>query len=67
MILNYLRKNTDAGDTLEGIAKWWLEYERINSAMEEVTVALELLIKEGKVNRLLTGSDTYIYKICKNE
>lgn len=29
MILDYLRKNPNAADTLEGIAQWWLEQERI--------------------------------------
>ncbi len=65
MILNYLRKNPDAGDTLEGISKWWLEYERIDLAMEEVAVVLEKLIKEGKVKRQVINEDNPIYKICK--
>ncbi len=65
MILNYLRKNPDAGDTLEGISKWWLEYEKIDLAMEEVAVVLEKLIKEGKVKRQIINEDNPIYKICK--
>ncbi len=65
MILNYLRKNPDAGDTLEGISKWWLEYEKIDLAMEEVAVVLEKLIKEGKVKRQIINENNPIYKICK--
>ncbi len=65
MILDYLRKNPAAGDTLEGISKWWLEYERIDLAMEEVAVVLEKLIKEGKVKRQVINEDNPIYKICK--
>jgi hypothetical protein len=29
MILDYLRKNPDAGDNLEGITRFWLNSERI--------------------------------------
>ncbi len=64
-ILDYLRKNPDAGDTLEGISKWWLEYEKIDSAMDEVSLVLEKLIKEGKVKRRVINRDSPIYKACK--
>ncbi len=63
-IVDYLRKNPDAGDTLEGICRWWLEYEKIDTAMEEVAVVLEKLIKEGNVKRQVTSGDNLIYKSC---
>ncbi len=66
MILTYLRRNPDAGDTLEGISRWWLEYEKIDSTTEEVSVVLEKLIKEGKVKREVIKGDTPIYKICRS-
>ena len=28
-ILNYLKQNPDAGDTLEGITKWWFGWDRV--------------------------------------
>ncbi len=65
MILDYLRKNPNSGDTLEGISKWWLEYEKIDSAMDEVSLVLEKLIKEGKVKRRVINRDSPIYKACK--
>ena len=49
MILDYLRRNPEAGDTLEGIAKWWLETERIESSVEGVADALESLVEQGKI------------------
>lgn len=58
MILSYLKKNPDAGDTLEGISRWWLECEKIDSAMEEVAVVLESLLKEGKVKRQIIHGKT---------
>lgn len=60
MILNYLRRNPDAGDTLEDIAKWWLEMERIESSVDEVADVLESLVKQGMVNiRESKGSNIF--------
>jgi hypothetical protein len=47
MILDYIRANPGAGDTLEGIAKWWLETQRIESSVDEVADALESLVEQG--------------------
>ncbi len=65
MILNYLSRNHDAGDTLKGISRWWLNFERIDITVNEVSAVLETLIKEGKVKRQVTSGDSTIYKICK--
>ncbi len=64
-ILDYLRKNPDAGDTLEGIAKWWLEMERVNHGVEQVSIALESLIKEGIIERHKINGDNSTYRICR--
>lgn len=63
-ILDYLLKNPDAGGTLEDISKWWLELERVNQAVDEVAQALERLIKNGIVKRIVEGGSP-IYKINK--
>jgi hypothetical protein len=65
MILDYLRKNSDAGDTLEGITKWWLNLEKIDVTVDEVSGVLEKLIKEGKVKRQVTRGDNPIYILEK--
>ena len=49
MILDYLRKNPDAGDTLEGITRWWLNMERIDLSVKEVAQALESLMEQGVI------------------
>ncbi len=67
MILDYLRKNPEASDTLEGISRWWLEYEKIDSTTEEVAVALEKLIKQGKVKRQVIDGDNPVYLVGKKE
>lgn len=49
MILDYIRRNPGAGDTLEGIARWWLETERIESSLGQVADALEDLMQKGVI------------------
>lgn len=66
-VLSYLEKNPEAGDTLEGIATWWLEQQRIDQVVEEVAEALEYLIQKGVVRIHKTQSGTAIYKIKSNK
>ena len=63
MILDYLRRNTDAGDTLAGVARWWLEIERIESSVDEVAEALESLMRKGLIRKHKAGEGTVLYKI----
>ncbi len=44
MILDYLRKNPDASDTIERIDKWWLNSGGIGNSVDDVANALECLI-----------------------
>jgi hypothetical protein len=64
-IIDYLSKHPDAGDTLEGIAKWWLGLERIDESVEDVSKVIEDLIKSGLIKKEdLRGRKAY-YKISK--
>lgn len=65
MILDYLRKNTDTGDTLEGISKWWLELERVDHSVEKVANVLEILIARGLIKKDLLDRNTFVYKLMK--
>lgn len=65
MILNCLRKNPDAGDTLEGIMKWWLELKRIELSVDEVKDAIDNLIQKGIIRMHKTKGGTTFYKINK--
>lgn len=62
-ILDYLRKNPDAGDTLEGIACWWLGLQQIEISVNEVEDALNSLLKEGVIRTHRTRDGIAIYKI----
>lgn len=66
LILDYLQKNPGASDTLEGIASWWLEQQRIEQLVEEVAEALELLLKKGTVIAGKKSGGITTYKIKKN-
>lgn len=65
MILNYLRKNPDAGDTLRGIMSWWLGLERIEISGDEIANVLESLIKKGLIRKYKTKGSATFYKINK--
>ena len=65
IIVDYIRKHPDASDTLEGITRWWLHLEKIESSVNDVSFALESLIKEGVIERQVINGDNPIYKICE--
>lgn len=65
MILNYLQRNPDAGDTLEGIVKWWMGFERIESSIEDVVDVLEILIQKQEICTYDIVDGTTLYKVSK--
>jgi hypothetical protein len=46
-ILRYFVTHPSAKDTLEGIARWWLQRERIERTVDEVAESLRLLLMHG--------------------
>jgi len=66
-ILAYLKENPEAGDTLEGIAGWWLEQARIERIVDDVAAALDNLVKKGNLRACAGQSGSTIYKIEKGE
>jgi hypothetical protein len=48
-ILGYFLRCPDAKDTLEGVAGWWLERERVHHSVDEVAIALRFLVARGLV------------------
>jgi hypothetical protein len=53
-ILGYLERNPHAGDTLMGVARWWVPQQRIHTAVQKVQRALDQLVKLGLVSRRKT-------------
>ncbi len=66
MILDYLRKNPDAGDTLEGVSKWWLNFEKIDVTVDEISDVMETLSMEGIIEKQVLSGDAAIYKVCSD-
>ena len=64
-ILDYLSKNPDAGDTLEGIANWWLVSERVVQAVDEVAEILEVLLDKGLLIKTKYENGSVVYKLAK--
>ena len=66
-IMDYLHKHPDAGDTLEGIAMWWLQLEKVEESVDNVSDALEELVKEGKLKKQKVKGESQIYKLSKKD
>lgn len=61
-ILQYLQSHQQAGDTLEGIARWWLLRQQINESVVLVKQTLEHLKAKGTVSeRYLPDGGTLYY------
>ena len=67
IILNYLQMNPYAGDTLEGITKWWLELQRIEVSVNEIADVLESLKRKGLIRMYKNKDGTTFYKINKEK
>lgn len=48
-ISEYLQKHKQAGDTLEGVARWWMMNQQVNDSLTEVQQALQQLKAQGVV------------------
>jgi hypothetical protein len=61
-ILDYLRTHQQAGDTLEGIAEWWLASQRIDESVVRVKRSLDNLTSKGVVRerQLPDGESVYV-------
>ena len=67
VILNYLQRNPDAGDTLEGIVNWWMGFESIESSVEEVADILDGLIQERTITMHNIADGTTFYRYNKKQ
>ena len=62
-ILAYLARHSDAGDTLEGVAQWWLLERNILYQVELVERALAGLVKQGWVLEHTMPDDRTLFRI----
>lgn len=47
----YFHDNPSAGDTVEGIASWWIANQRLKSSKIMVHKALEYLVQQGELHK----------------
>ena len=60
-LLKYLQAHPQAGDTLEGIVKWWLLRQQLNESVAAVQQALEQLTHNGFVYERRTRDGKTLY------
>jgi hypothetical protein len=65
-VLQYLIKNPDAKDTLEGIYKWWLPKWHSRQGRDEVQKAVDLLTSKGWLTNRGTTPSREIYGINRD-
>lgn len=61
----YLLAHPEAADTIEGVAKWWLDREKHQNARKFVESALELLEEQGAVVKSPLINGRFIYSRVK--
>ena len=61
-IMDYLQTHQEAGDTLEGIAKWWLTSKQIDESVFRVKRSLDNLKLKGVVRerQLPDGNSLFV-------
>jgi hypothetical protein len=62
-VFRYLQQHPDASDTLEGVAKWWLESERVNYTVDMVAEALDEMIGQGLLKKIERKDGRVIYQV----
>jgi len=67
MILDYIKKNPDSEDTLEGITEWWMEANRIECSIRNITQTLEKLVNEGLITSYTANGGKILYRVRVKE
>lgn len=57
----YLVDHPNAADSLEGVVTWWLARQRYTKATDVVQKALEHLVREGVVKKIVINGNKTVY------
>ncbi|MBS0168398.1 MAG: hypothetical protein JSR29_20120 [Nitrospira sp.] len=57
----YLRENRSAGDTAEGIWRWWLTDLRNKVDVAMVETVLQQLVSQGEIGKRILASGATLY------
>jgi len=61
-IVRYLERNTNAADSIDGIARWWLPAEQLRADRATVEQAIETLVADGLVEAAHLPDGTILYR-----
>lgn len=62
VIVDYLKNNPNAADSLEGIMNYWLPLAYENGDAAKIEQVLEQLIAEGRVKKITLVGGTVLYR-----
>jgi hypothetical protein len=65
-LLGYLAEHPRAGDTLEGIAEWWLQRHQVRVVVETLQRVLVHLCEQGVLEAVGSGRACR-YRLCLHE
>lgn len=60
-IEEYLATHPHAADSIEGVARWWVEERGVQATADEVRLALAELVASGVVRRVRLADGTVLY------
>jgi hypothetical protein len=61
-IIRYLREHSEAADTVEGVARWWLGRQRHEEAVATVERAMAILVTGCMVEKHTLPDGTAVYR-----
>jgi hypothetical protein len=57
----YLAAHPMAADSVEGVARWWLQGSGVTGTHQEVEAALETLVRHGRMRRVALADGSTLY------
>jgi hypothetical protein len=66
LVARYLAAHPEASDTLDGIARWWLDRQRFDDAKPDVLRALEALERRGVVERRRLANGLTLFRRARH-
>ncbi len=65
--MRYLQEHPNAADSIEGIARWWVQRQRYADALEAVQLALDYLVAANILVKVVNQNGTVVYKSAPTE
>ncbi len=62
-VLEYIKTNPTVELDADRISEWWHGLQGLDSSIDSVTMAVEKLVEEGKIEQNVLDDDIFIYKL----